>query len=460
MSFFELQHQDKNSHARAGVIHTDHGDIETPVFMPVGTQASVKTLDQADLMALDAQIILGNTYHLHLRPGEDLIAEQGGLRRFMNWNRPILTDSGGFQVFSLGQLSSRGVKRRGDPPSNEIASSPTVPRNDNTTQGRLVSIDENGVTFTSHLDGSTHRFTPESAIEIQHKLGADIIMAFDECTPDDASYEYTKEAMERTHRWAERSLATHQKNTAYHGYRQYLFGIIQGAGYRDLREESARLISSLDFDGIAIGGESIGYNMEATAKILDWVYPLIPKNKPHYAMGIGLSPKDLLVAIEHGVDMFDCVAPTRLARHGILYCHSEERSDLASPKHSYAKASVGIPVQNNLSRGIAALPTVARNDTRYRLNIKNAGFTKDTRPIDETCSCPVCLPRRNSAGVEVGQNYTRSYLHHLFAAEEMTGLRLASIHNLHFMLNLTRQARQAILEDNFLEFLAKNAKII
>jgi len=410
MPFFELLHKDKNSHARAGVIHTDHGDIETPVFMPVGTQASVKTLDQDDLKKLDAQIILSNTYHLHLRPGEDLIAEQGGLHKFMNWPKPILTDSGGFQVFSLGLQKEKKT---------------------NGGQGKLVSIDEDGVTFQSHIDGSTRRLTPESATEIQHKLGADIIMAFDECTPDDATREYTKEAMERTHRWAERCLERHvilsetknpsrdchpresgdlslldsrfHGNDTKRGYRQFLFGIIQGANYQDLREESAKFISSLDFDGIAIGGESIGYNMEATANILDWVYPIIPEDKPHYAMGIGLSPTDLLTAVEHGVDMFDCVAPTRLARHGLL------------------------------------LVGRAESDT-YRLNIKNAGYTKDTRPIDAACACSTCA------------TYTRSYLHHLFAAEEMTALRLASIHNIHFLLNLMREARQAIKEDHFMQF--------
>ena len=426
MPFFDLVHKDKNSHARAGVMHTDHGDIETPVFMPVGTQASVKTLDQADLEKLDAQIILSNTYHLHLRPGEDLIAEQGGLHKFMNWPKPILTDSGGFQVFSLGlqKAKKQEIHQSKNQKNNE-----TIEQSNNKTNGKLVAIDEDGVTFQSHIDGSTRRLTPESATEIQHKLGADIIMAFDECTPDDATREYTQEAMERTHRWAERCLAEHRRlqtlppphkpllhkegifapasrrrgEGGVSPYRQFLFGIIQGANYQDLRQESAKFISSLDFDGVAIGGESIGYNMEATANILDWVYPIIPENKPHYAMGIGLSPTDLLIAVEHGVDMFDCVAPTRLARHGLL------------------------------------LVGRAESDT-YRLNIKNAAFTKDTRPIDATCACSTCA------------TYTRSYLHHLFAAEEMTALRLASIHNIHFLLNLMRETREAIKEDRFMEF--------
>jgi tRNA-guanine transglycosylase len=378
MSFFQLLHKDKNSSARLGKIETDHGVIETPAFMPVGTQASVKTLDQTDLETIDASIILGNTYHLHLRPGEDLISEVGGLHKFMNWNHPILTDSGGFQVFSLG-LQKEKLQSK--------------------DQGKLVKIDDDGVTFSSHIDGSKHRFTPESSIEIQHKLGADIIMAFDECTPDDADVAYTKKALERTHAWAKRSYEAHQKNTSYHGYKQFLFGIIQGAQHRELREESAKFISSLDFDGIAIGGESIGYNMKATADIMDWVYPIIPENKPHYTMGLGLNPFDLLIAVEHGADMFDCVAPTRLARHGMIYTFD--------PKN------------------------------KHRLNIKNATFTKDMRPLDQNCSCLTC------------QKYSRSYLHHLFATEEISGMRLASIHNLYFMLKLMREVRAAIAQDSF-----------
>lgn len=377
MSFFELIHEDKNTGARAGIMHTEHGDIPTPAFMPVGTQATVKTLDQIDLLALDPKIILANNYHLHLRPGEDLIAQAGGLHKFMNWERAILTDSGGFQVFSLGLQKEQ--LQSGD-------------------QGKLVKIDEDGVTFQSHIDGSSHRFTPESAIECQHKIGADIIMAFDECTPDNANFQYTKEAMERTHRWAERCLVEHNKNTSYHGYKQFLFGIVQGANHEELRKESAKFISSLDFDGVAIGGESVGYNMEATENILRWVTPLIPKNKPRYAMGVGLDPMDLLKVVAGGADMFDCVAPTRLARHGMVFVSSKQ-------------------------------------DPKRRLNIKNSAFAKDFSPIDAGCTCLTC------------QNYSRAYLHHLFSAQEVSGLRLATIHNLHFMLELMRETRVAILED-------------
>ncbi len=446
MTFFELQHKDKNSHARAGIMHTDHGDIETPVFMPVGTQASVKTLDQTDLANLSAPIILGNTYHLHLRPGEDLINNFGGLHKFMNWPKPILTDSGGFQVFSLGLQKKDGhrpviLSETKDPSLSDKRDSLAEPQNDNNKQqGQLVAIDEDGVTFRSHIDGSSHRFTAESAIQIQHKLGADIIMAFDECTPDSVAEKYVTEAMERTHRWAKRSLEEHQKLRNKQSlklisqfpnfpisYNRFLFGIIQGSNYKHLREASAKYISSLDFDGIAIGGESVGYNMEATKEILDWVYPIIPENKPHYTMGLGLSPADLLVAIEHGADMFDCVAPTRLARHGMLFCHCEEGTDEA------------IPSTGSANNGIAALPSGARNDRKHRINITNAKFAKDSGPIDKNCTCSTC------------KNYSRAYIRHLFNAQEISAMRLATIHNLHFMLNLMRQAREAILEDRFLE---------
>jgi queuine tRNA-ribosyltransferase len=380
--FFELIHSDKKTGARAGVIHTGHGDIETPVFMPVGTQATVKTIDSEDLKNLNAQIILGNAYHLHLRPGEKLIKKFGGLHKFMNWDRPILTDSGGFQVFSLGTQKEKNG------------------------QGGLIKITDNGVEFRSHIDGSKHFFSPESAIELQRDLGADIIMAFDECTPDSATREYTKKAMERTHLWAKRCVDyyknTKTKKPINNSTNQHLFGIIQGAGYKELREESARYITSLPFDGIAIGGESVGYNMNATSKILNWVAPYLPKDKPRYTMGVGLNPSDLITVVEHGVDMFDCVAPTRLARHGMLLVRDKKNKN--------------------------------------RLNIKNAAFVKDSKPIDKNCSCKTC------------KNYSRAYLHHLFSAEEITGMRLATIHNLHFLLELMRNARRAILEDKFKEF--------
>ncbi|MFH1291717.1 MAG: tRNA guanosine(34) transglycosylase Tgt [bacterium] len=370
MTFFTLKHQDKKTHARTGIIHTAHGDIQAPCFMPVGTQACVKTLDQQDLENLDAQIILGNTYHLHLRPGEDLIAKMGGLHGFMNWDKPILTDSGGYQVFSLGLQKEKNKK--GQP---------------------LVKIDNNGVTFHSHIDGSKHRFTPESAIKVQQKLGADIIMAFDECTPDSAPKKYVQQAMERTHDWAKQCLAVPKKKN------QYLFGIIQGANYENLRKQSAEFICNLDFDGIAVGGESIGYNMTATKQILEWIQPILPEQKPHYAMGLGLNPTDIFEVVERGIDMFDCVAPTRLARHGMLF--------------------------------------VKNKKTKHRLNITNSTFATDKNPIDKTCTCTTC------------QNYSRAYLNHLFKTQEMTAMRMATIHNIHFFLNLMTEIRQAIQDDQF-----------
>lgn len=393
MSFFKVTHKEKNTRARTGVIHTDHGDIETPIFMPVGTQATVKSLDSDDVKKIGSQIILGNTYHLHLRPGEDLISSFGGLHKFMQWDKPILTDSGGFQVFSLGLQKNMKTLKHENKTAEEKTENP---------QGRLVKIDEDGVTFTSHIDGSTHRFTPESAIETQHKLGADIIMAFDECTPDGADPDYIQEAMERTHRWAERSLTAHKANTEYHGYKQFLFGIVQGSNNQAFREESAKAISAMDFDGIAIGGESIGYNMQATRDILDWVYPHIPEDKPHYAMGLGLSPLDLFEVVERGIDMFDCVAPTRLARNGTLFVH----------------------------------PSV---DKKCRIAITNARFREDKGPIDPNCSCYTC------------QTYSCAYLHHLFAADELLAYRLATIHNVTFFLDLMKQMREAIRENRFVE---------
>lgn len=389
--FFEITHKDKSSRARTGIIHTDHGSFETPTFMPVGTQATVKSLDTRDLHDIEAGIILANTYHLHLRPGEDTIAQFGGLHNFMKWDRPMLTDSGGFQVFSLGNATERVAKSK-DENIEE--------KNEHT---KLVQIDEEGVTFRSHLDGSKRRFTPETSIDIQHKLGADIIMAFDECTPDKADAAYARQAMDRTHRWAKQSLDAHQKNTNYHGYKQFLFGIIQGANHKELREESAKIISSLDFDGIAIGGESIGYNMEATRDILSWIAPIIPEDKPHYTMGVGHKPADLFDVVEGGVDMFDCVSPTRIARNGTLFAH----------------------------------PSINKNG---KIIITNAQFKDDHSPLDPT------LPDSPIA------QYSRAYLHHLFKAEELLAYRIATLHNLYFFTKLMSDMREAIKEDRFLEF--------
>ncbi len=392
---YQEEHQEKHSRARTGIMRTDHGDIQTPIFMPVGTQATVKSLDSQDIVDLNAQIVLANTYHLHLRPGEDLIDQAGGLHRFMNLNKPILTDSGGFQVFSLGAQRDKSGENK----------------------EKLVTIDEDGVTFRSHIDGSSHRFTPESAITTQQKLGADIIMAFDECTPDSASVEYATKAMNRTHRWAERCLTEFTNTKAdwqtKHGYQQFLFGIIQGANHETLRQESAKAITSMDFDGIAIGGESVGYNMVATTDILQWIYPLLPTHKPRYTMGVGFSPLDLFEVVQQGIDMFDCVAPTRMARNGALYVRPV----------LYQKLKTG----------------EEQNPRRLWVDINNQRFFADQSPIDPECDCSTCL------------NYTRSYLHHLFKAEELLAYRLATIHNLHFLLSLMEQIRQSIRVDQFLQ---------
>lgn len=378
MKNFTKTHQDAHSRARTGVIHTAHGDIETPVFMPVGTQATVKSLDAADMEALGAEIILANTYHLHLRPGEDAVRELGGVHAFQDWKRAVLTDSGGFQVFSLGEVEGR--------------------------HGKLVKVDEDGVTFKSHLDGSSHRFTPEEAIRIQQKLGADIIMAFDQCTKDDAPEDEAKKAMERTHRWAERCIKAFGDKSVAPAHPQQLFGIVQGGSNKTLRQASAKFIAGLPFDGFAIGGESVGYNMERTKEILDWIEDLLPEDKARYTMGVGLSPEDLFDVVEKGIDMFDCVSPTRVARNGSLFNHA------------------------------------AGKEKKFRIEIGNKRFEKDRGPIDEDCTCSTC------------KRYSRAYLRHLYQAKELVFFRLASIHNLHFLLDLMRKMREAIREDRFLEF--------
>lgn len=364
----------------SGEITTDHGRVITPVFMPVGTAASVKALDARDINESGAEIVLANTYHLFLRPGEEIVNKMGGVAEFMNWNRPTLTDSGGFQVFSLG-VGSKGEQ--------------------------LVKIDEQGVTFKSHIDGKMHRLTPESSMDIQRDLGADIIMAFDECTPNQTDHSYAKEAMERTHRWAARCVARWEENgrKSSQGNYQALFGIIQGSTFKDLRIEATKFISSLPFDGVALGGETVGFNMEGTLELIEWVREYLPKNKPLYAMGLGRDPQNIVDAVRAGVDMFDCVAPTRLARNGALY-------------------------QGNLVDG--RFISELKNG---RLNIGNSKYIDDKSPIMEGCDCFTC---------ESG--YTRGYLRHLYLAKELSYYRLASIHNVRFMVRLTEQMRKYIKE--------------
>jgi queuine tRNA-ribosyltransferase len=389
---FRTLHTDKNTPARVGELTTAHGIVETPVFMPVGTQATVKTLDTRDITETKASIILGNTYHLHLRPGEDIVADFGGIHGFMGWNKPILTDSGGFQVFSLAEQKKHGKTRA--PLSLGQKLRAVIAGNSTAQKKPLVCIDEDGVTFRSHIDGSTHRFTPESAIDIQHKLGADIIMAFDEATRDTATHEYATAAMNRTHRWAKRCLDAHKKNSS-NTQRQLLFGIVQGGMHEDLRKTSARTIASMDFDGIALGGESVGYNMEVTERILDWTIPLIPEHLPRYTMGLGLYPADCIRAVLHGADMFDCVGPTRIARNGTLYTHPA-------------------------------------NGTGARIDITQSKWKNDHAPIDAWCDCHTCT------------TYSRGYIHHLFRSEEMLGYRLATIHNVRFMIQLMEEVREHI----------------
>ncbi len=349
-SWFTFELQARQNKARAGVFHTPHGDLLTPLFAPVGTQAAVKAITPAQLEELEASLVLANTYHLYLRPGDELIAQLGGVHEFMQWKKPILTDSGGFQVFSLSE------SRR---------------------------IDEDGVTFKSHIDGSRHRFTPEKAIQIEENLGADIIMTFDECAPP-YGREYNEQAVERTHRWAERCLRTKSRSD------QALFGIIQGGIYPDLREKSARFISELGFPGHAIGGLSVGETKEEMHAMLEIVNEVLPTNKPRYLMGVG-SPEDLVNGVLRGVDIFDCVLPTRLARH------------------NSAMTRTG------------------------RMNMMNASFARDKAPLDLDCSCYTC------------QHFSRAYLRHLVVAREMLAATLLSIHNIHTLVQLTMDLRQAIL---------------
>ncbi|MFC4600378.1 tRNA guanosine(34) transglycosylase Tgt [Cohnella hongkongensis] len=340
--------------ARLGRLHTPHGVIDTPTFMPVGTLASVKGVSPEELKTLGAQIILSNTYHLFLRPGHELVKEAGGLHRFMNWDRPILTDSGGFQVFSLSEMRK---------------------------------ITEEGVEFRSHLNGDKLSLTPESATRVQNALGADIVMAFDECPPYPAEYEYVKQSTERTSRWAERCLKAHERPQD-----QALFGIVQGGMHADLRKKSAKDLTSLDFPGYAIGGLSVGEPKPLMYEMLEETVPFLPGNKPRYLMGVG-SPDALLEGSIRGVDMFDCVLPTRIARNGTLMT----------------------------SQG--------------RMVVRNAKYTNDFSPLDPECSCYAC------------RHYSRAYIRHLIKADEMFGLRLTTIHNLHFLVQLMVQVREAIRED-------------
>jgi len=396
--------------ARAGEIHTPHGIVKTPMIMMVGTVGSVKALSSEDVEASGAQIILGNTYHLHLRPGEQLIHDFGGLHRFINWDKPMLTDSGGFQVFSLGKGNTQAL-------STHIPFKEMNPYQKNLYQSRSIQrparIDEDGVTFYSHLDGSQQRLTPETSIQIQRALGADIIMAFDECTPMEDK-KYVISAMQRTHAWLKRSKNEWLKDQN----NQALFGIIQGGNYKDLRQESAKFVADLDLPGIAIGGVSVGFYMDQTREHISWVKEIIPSQKPFYAMGVGRDPQDVVDMALSGTDIFDCVAPTRLARNGSLY-------------HGYLEGDSFDPTSPNRIRFVSEF------NSKGRLLIVNAQFKKDKTPIMEGCDCVTC-----KAG------YTRAYLRHLFKSQELLYYRLASIHNVRFMIRLCEQIREKIIKNH------------
>lgn len=387
MSAIKFSVTAKDGAARRGVLTTPHGKLRTPAFIPVGTQATVKSLDSRDLRDVRAEIVLSNTYHLYLRPGTKLIRELGGIHRFMDWDGPVLTDSGGFQVFSLGWGLEHGVSKISNIfPDEDDRAKPAG-------KSRLMRVGDHGVTFASHLDGSRHELTAESSITAQQDIGADIILAFDECTSPLHDEGYTRQALERTHRWAERSLAawTNRK-------RQALFGIVQGGAYRGLREESARFIDGLGVPGYAIGG-SLGRTKRDMHKILEWVNPLLDPGKPRHLLGIG-EVEDLFHGVRRGIDLFDCAAPTRMARNGTV---------LLRPENG------GTP----------------RN--RFRLSVRAAKYRADTLPLDPGCDCPVC------AG-----GYTRAYIRHLFATGEMLGPRLATLHNVRFMTRLMEEIRTAI----------------
>ena len=355
---FELLHTCKQSGARLGVLHTPHGDIPTPIYMPVGTQATVKAMTPREMEEINAKIILSNTYHLHLRPGEDIVREAGGLHQFMDWHHPILTDSGGFQVFSLSELRK---------------------------------ITEEGAAFRSHLDGSRQFISPEISMDIQQALGADIAMAFDVCSAYPCDHKTAEDAMRRTHRWAERCKKHHTRSD------QALFGIVQGAFYEDLRIESAKTLADMDFPGYGIGGLSVGEPKPLMYEMLEKIEPYMPKNKPRYLMGVG-TPDCFLEGILRGVDMFDCVLATRIARNGTCF-------------------------------------------TKYgRLVVRNAQYARDFTPIEEGCDCYAC------------RHFTRAYVRHLLKADEITGGRLTSIHNLRFLIRMMEEIREAIAQDRFLDY--------
>jgi len=383
---FSIEKKEKEGLLRAGILTTPHGVIHTPAFAVVGTKGTVKSLSPEELLGIGTEVVLANTYHLYLEPGAESVKEHGGIGTYMNWHGPTITDSGGFQAFSLGAALGKGVSKIIGKDSAEKE------RDEEDIEHLRAKITEEGVEFKSYIDGSSHFFTPEKSIEIQHALGADISFAFDECTSPLAPLEYQKEALERTHRWAKRSLLYHSAQRE-NASRQALFGIVQGGRFKELREESARTIGNMSFDGFGIGGS---FEKEDIQSVVGMVNKILPEDKPRHLLGIG-EPKDLFLGIEAGIDLFDCVAPTRIARNGQLYTRSG------------------------------------------KINILNSKFRTDMSAIDEICGCYTC------------RHYTRSYLSHLFHAKELFGLRLASIHNVYFIVNLVKDIRKSILEGNFVK---------
>lgn len=384
---FSIHKKIEGALGRAGTISTLHGEIETPSFVVVGTKANVKGITPEMLYAMGAQVTLANTYHLYLQPGDDIIARGGGFPKMMHWNGPTMTDSGGFQVFSLGEAFGTGVSK--------VASGEDIvvsERKGYQKSKKFAHIDEEGVNFRSYIDGSWHRFTPERSMEIQWNLGADMIFAFDECTSPLADHAYQREAMERTHRWAQRSLKRHDELDTENV--QALFGVVQGGRFQDLREESARVLGAMDFDGYGIGGS---FNKDDMASAVGWVNSLLPEEKPRHMLGIG-EPMDIFAGVENGCDLFDCVSPTRVGRHGRIY-------------------TVDGPIQ-----------------------IKNARFRDAFESLDKECECYTC------------KHYTKAYIHHLQRSKEILGQTLASIHNIHFIVKLVDDIRKSIYDGNFYEF--------
>ncbi|NTV44123.1 MAG: tRNA guanosine(34) transglycosylase Tgt [Candidatus Yonathbacteria bacterium] len=391
---FHIEKNIPGALGRAGVLHTPHGTIETPAFVTVGTKGTVKAMTSEQVVETGAQVVLANTYHLYLEPGDEIVRDMGGLGAMMHWNGPTMTDSGGFQVFSLGFAYGTSVSKIARAEDTTEEGAPIEHARER--QGKLASVDEDGVTFRSYKDGSEHRFTPERSMDIQYNIGADMTFAFDECTSPTAGYAYQREAMERTHRWAERSLARFKMLQNGRGGRspQALFGVVQGGRFEDLRKESANVIGGMDFDGYGIGGSFVKEDMDTA---VGWVNALLPEEKPRHLLGIG-EPLDLFIGAEQGADLFDCVGPTRIARTGMVYTE------------------------------------------RGRINLWNAQFVHDFGPIEKGCGCYTC------------KNYSRAYAAHLFRSHEMLGATLASIHNVYFLVNLMKRIRSSILDGTFAMF--------